>query len=271
MTVEQVLQLLESQIAPIKVSDDLCAKYRMYDNSGIIINCGKQIEGALFSLDLSEEAVRMAIEGGHNLIVTHHPAIYGGISRFDLTRDAHARALAACIKHDISVISMHLNFDAAPEGIDYHLMKGLGGVDDAAKEPLQDIEYLETVDGGNYGRVYEIRAIGGEALLKSVSEIFSTENILVHGKINGKVRKVASFCGAGCNDRAVDFAKRNGADVFVCSDMSHHHIAELVESGIAVIQLTHYAAEAYGFNKIYDKISGKLQVPSKYFFDVRFA
>ena len=137
MTVEEVLELLEREVAPVKLSDDFCAKYKMYDNSGIIINCGREVTGALFSLDLSEEAVRRAKESGLNLIVTHHPAIYGGISRFDLKNNAHARALAECIKHDISVISMHLNFDAAPSGIDYHLMKGLGGEEKGALQSFK--------------------------------------------------------------------------------------------------------------------------------------
>ena len=263
MTVEQALELLEREVAPVKLSDDFCAKYRMYDNSGIIINCGREVTGVLFSLDLSEEAVARAIESGLNLIITHHPAIYGGISRFDLKNNAHARALASCIKHDISVISMHLNFDVAPEGIDYHLMKGLGG-------DVTTCVALETVEGGNYGKVYEINPTDLKSLINNVAVIFSAKNVTIQGEDKEKVSKVASFCGAGCNDRAVDFAKSHGADVFVCSDMSHHHIAELVESGIAVIQLTHYVAEAYGFNRIYDKISKKLQAPSEFFFDERF-
>ncbi len=126
MKLNEVLQRLE-EVAPVALSDEFCAKYKMYDNSGIIINCGADIKGALFSLDLSENAVRQAKNNGCNLIITHHPAIYGGISRFDLTADPQSKALAECISSGISVISMHLNFDAAPNGIDYYLMLGLGG------------------------------------------------------------------------------------------------------------------------------------------------
>ena len=76
MKLNDVLQRLE-EVAPVALSDEFCAKYKMYDNSGIIINCGADIKGALFSLDLSETAVRQAKEYGYNLIITHHPAIYG--------------------------------------------------------------------------------------------------------------------------------------------------------------------------------------------------
>ena len=127
MTVEEVLEIYEREIAPVKLSDDFCAKYKMYDNSGIIINCGKPVESVLFSLDFSEKAVDLAVSDGCNLIITHHPAIYGGISRLDVIKNPQARAIAKCLKNDVSVISMHLNSDVAPLGIDHYLMEAFGG------------------------------------------------------------------------------------------------------------------------------------------------
>ena len=260
MTVENVLKILEREVAPLKVSDDFCKKYSMYDNSGIIINCGKEVNGALFSLDFSSEAVKEAVKLGYNLIVTHHPAIYGGISRLDLTSSAQARAIAACLNGGISVISMHLNFDAAPNGMDNFLMQGVCGKDFVA---------LSSVDGGFYGRSYSVAPVALSQLLSQINANFST-SALCHGMDGRTVKKVASFCGAGCDDAAVNFAKEQKVDVVVSSDFGHHRILELVESGIAVIQLKHYAAENYGFNRIYRNISGKLQLPSQYFTDGRF-
>lgn len=262
MTVEEVFKLLEERVAPVKVSDDFCAKFKMYDNSGIIINCGKDVTGVLFSLDLSEAAADKAAELGYNLIVTHHPAIYGGISRFDLTDSAQSRALAACLKKGVSVISMHLNFDAAPQGIDYHLMKGLGG---------ENAVVLARVEGGGYGRAYGVCPRTMPQLTQDLRKEFNTDRIIVHGDAAGQIKKIASFCGAGLDDNAVAFAKSEKVDAVVSSDLSHHRISELVESGIAVIQLTHYCAESYGFNKIYQNVKTGLQIPSFFFTDGRFA
>ena len=262
MTVEEVFRLLETKVAPVKVSDDFCAKFKMYDNSGIIINCGNEVTGALFSLDLSEAVVNRAAELGYNLIVTHHPAIYGGISRFDLTESAQARALAKCLKNGVSVISMHLNFDAAPEGIDYYLMQGIGGT---------EAKVLAQVEGGGYGRVYGVCPRTMPQLTQDIQKNFNTNRIIVHGNCDGKISKIASFCGAGLDDAAVAFAKSEKADAVVSSDLSHHRISELVESGIAVIQLTHYCCETFGFNKIYQNVKTSLQIPSSYFTDERFA
>lgn len=262
MTVEEIFKLLESNVAPVKLSDDFCTKYKMYDNSGIIINCGNSVTGALFSLDLSEAAATRAFGLGYNLIVTHHPAIYGGVSRFDLSCNAQSRAIACCLKNGVSVISMHLNFDAAPHGIDYYLARGLGG--DGAK-------VLAEAEGGGYGRVYGVCPRTIPQLTQEIQKNFNTKRIIVHGGTQGKISKIASFCGAGLDDSAVAFAKREKADAVVSSDLSHHRISELVESGIAVIQLTHYCAENYGFNKIYQNVKTSLQIPSSYFSDERFA
>lgn len=261
MTVENLLKILEENVAPLKVSNDFCARYKMYDNSGIIINCGKDINGALFSLDFSIETVNKAKELGYNAIVTHHPAIFGGISSFDLTGNAQAKALAKCLSCGISVISMHLNFDAAPQGIDYFLMKGLGGDDE---------NILSPVDGGGYGRFYTVPAQTFEIYVGKIKNTFRTQRLISYGDGQKAVNRVASFCGSGCDDSSIAFAKSNKADVFVSSDMKHHQIAELVESGINVVQLTHYCAETYGFKEIYNKIKKIMNIPSSYFIDERF-
>ncbi len=145
----EIFEILQG-VAPVALSDEFCKKFKMYDNSGIIIDCGEDINGVLFTLDLTVEAVERAKKSGYNLIVTHHPAIYGGISRFDTVNNPQATALSRCMKYEISVISMHLNFDAAPEGIDYWLMRGLGGFEENCKIAAQ-------IDNGGYGRVYDIK------------------------------------------------------------------------------------------------------------------
>lgn len=262
MTVEEVLHILEERIAPVALSDEFCAKYKMYDNSGIIINCNREVTGALFSLDFSIEAVNKAIEKGYNLIVTHHPAIYGGISRIDITRDPKSIAIENCIKNGISVISMHLNFDAAPKGIDYYLMCGLGGKCGKVCAP---------VSGGGYGRVYEVEPQPLKEFLKTISAEFKTHRAVYHGNEDVIISKVGSFCGAGFDDTNMHFAIDNGCNLFVSSDLKHHEITELVERGIGVLELTHYSAESYGFNRIYENIKDNISLPSSYFFDERFA
>ncbi|MDE6585558.1 MAG: Nif3-like dinuclear metal center hexameric protein, partial [Clostridia bacterium] len=195
---------------------------------------------------------------GYNLIVTHHPAIYGGITRLDTTCDPQAKAIAKCLKLGISVISMHLNFDAAPHGIDYYLMRGLGG---------DKAEIAAELERGGYGRVYEVEECTLKDYAEKIKKEFCTSRILVYGDLKRKVGRAASFCGAGCDEHNIAFAQNHGADVFVSADMKHHEIIALTGKGIAVVVLTHYASENYGFNKIYLEIKDGLEIPSAYFTD----
>lgn len=244
------------QVAPVSLSDEFCKKYSLYDNSGIIVNAGGDISGALFALDLSEKAIDEAKRLGYNLIVTHHPAIYGGIKRLDAVNDPQTRALSECLKRGISVISMHLNFDSAPNGIDYYLMRGLGG---------KNANVLCKLDNGGYGRVYDIEPQTFSDYKKYVAQEFCSDKILFYGE-NKTIKKVASFCGAGCDDNSLAFAIKNGADAFVSADMKHHEIIGLLQRGINVIHMTHYASENYGFNKIYRDVKNG-ELPSAYFND----
>ncbi len=257
MKLNEVFSLLE-EIAPVALSNEFCAKYGAYDNSGIIINSGNSVTGILFSLDFSLKAVEECKRLKYNLIVTHHPAIYGGIKRINPDCDAQSNAIAQCIKLGISVISMHLNFDAAPKGIDYYLMRGLGGI---------NCVVLNTLENGGYGRVFNVEETLFNEYAKKIGKEFKTERALFYGSGSKKVNKVASFCGAGSSDKTIAFAKQNAADVYVSADMKHHEISDLLENGINVIHITHYASEAYGFEKIYEELKVKLSVASAFFTD----
>lgn len=257
MKLNEVFAVLEKEVAPVSLSDELCKKFSMYDNSGIIVRCGEEIKGALFSLDLSLKAVERAKSRGFDLIVTHHPAIYGGISRIDAVNDPVSTALAECIKCGINVVSMHLNFDCAPRGIDHYLMKGLGG---------EKARILAQLSCGGYGRAYSVKSQLLSEFVKAVKKEFHTDRVIAYGG-EKRIESVASFCGAGCDDAAIAFATGSGADVFVSSDLKHHEITGLLGRGMCVVQMTHYASEVYGFEKIYNEIAEKLPVPSAFFTD----
>lgn len=256
MKLSELLNLLE-YIGSLSISDEFCKICGSYDNSGILVDSGEDINGVLFSIDLSAKAVNEAKNLGFNAIVTHHPAIFGSISSVSVN-DSKTSLIADCLKSGISVISMHLNFDAAPEGIDYHLMQGLGG--DAGKTMIN-------LNGGAYGRVYDVKPQKLNVYVEFIKKNFNTDKVICYGKSQKIIKRVSSFCGAGCDDAAIDFAIGEGADVLVSSDIKHHYITALLSRGISVIILTHYASENYGFNKIYGKIIEELNVPAAYFCD----
>lgn len=243
MKVSEIYRIIE-EYAPKRISDEYCAAFGAYDNSGILIDSGENVEKALFALDCSSAAVERAMETGCKLIVTHHPVIYGKIGRI-------AGQYARLLKNGISVISMHLNFDCAPGGIDEYLMMGLGG-----RNPV----YFERFASGAYGRVSEISPVPFSAFVEHVQREFHAKRLFSYGP-EKTVRRVASFCGAGASEDAVAFAAENGADVVVSSDFKHHIITGALEEGLNIVCLTHYASEIYGFFKICKILERRLAFP----------
>ena len=252
-------------LAPKALSDEYCQKYGAYDNSGILVDTGAEVNKALFTLDLSFSAVEKAIKTGADVIVTHHPVIYAKIG--DIKTDDFqplGEKLIKCIQNGISVISMHLNLDCVAGGIDECLQDGIVIASGAEKT---DARVMHALSNGGYGRAYRVKEISLTALAEGIRKQFSTDKLLVYGAENKRIDKVASFCGSGADERSVQFALEQGAQAIISSDFKHHVLTLALEKGLSVIALTHYASENYGFEKYYEKISQRAKVACEYHTD----
>ena len=257
---------LLNEVAPKKLSDEYCAQYHGYDNSGILVDCGEELVGALFTLDLTNAAIEKALAIGANLIVTHHPAIYGKIGNICVDDSALLGGkLVKCLRNGISVVSMHLNLDTADGGIDESLMDGVMLA--TGSENKKNVEIMKLLEYGGYGRAYDVESGTLGDLVDNMKNVFRTQRILVYGAADKKISRVASFCGAGGDEEGVAFAKKCGADVMISSDFKHHVLTLAVESGLAVIALTHYASENYGFEKYCNKIRQQAKIPCAFHTD----
>ncbi len=108
-----------------------------YDNAGLQVgNPNDEVRGVLISLDLTEAVADEAIDTGCNLIVTHHPFIFGGLKKIDAST-ASGRLVYKLISHGISVFSAHTNLDKLNNGVSALLAKHLGltGLHVLAPEP----------------------------------------------------------------------------------------------------------------------------------------
>lgn len=245
--------------APIRLSEEFRTLCGGYDNSGVLVETGKDISCALFSLDFSLAAVEKAIKRQANVIVTHHPAIFAKIGCVNES-DLLGKKLQACIREGISVVSMHLNLDAAKGGTDEALAEA---VCLAAEEKVCDRkdEAILYPVGGGYGRVYDLpKSVPLSSLADNLKKVLKSNNMLIFGKGDTPIARVASFCGAGADEEAIAFAERNGANAVISSDFKHHILSAALEKGLCVIAPTHYASERYGFQKYYEKISRETDV-----------
>ena len=127
---------LLDKIAPLSYSE-MQVENGAYDNSGILVKTHDFVNSALFSLDLSAEAVKKAKRLKCDTVVTHHPAIYRPIKT--LSVEGETAPVAEALLNGLNIISMHLNLDVADGGIDCCLCKGLGGEEGVVDHALHDV------------------------------------------------------------------------------------------------------------------------------------
>ncbi len=76
MQIAEITSFLET-IAPLSLQEN-------YDNAGLITgHASWNCTGILCSLDATEEVVQEAIENKCNLVVSHHPIIFGGLKKIN--------------------------------------------------------------------------------------------------------------------------------------------------------------------------------------------
>lgn len=118
MQINAILQQLES-LAPLSLQED-------YDNAGLIVgDRAAHCAGVLCTLDSTEDVIDEAVEKGCNLVVAHHPILFG--KRSSLTgRDYVERTLIKAIKADVAVYAIHTNLDNIHTGVNARICEVLG-------------------------------------------------------------------------------------------------------------------------------------------------
>jgi dinuclear metal center YbgI/SA1388 family protein len=137
-----------------------------YDNSGMQVgSLDSDVAGVLLAIDVTEDVVDEAVSLGCNLIIVHHPLIFGGLKRL-LGNNMVERVVIKAIKNNISIYACHTNIDNAWNGVSFKM---------AEKLNLSNLKVLRPLSG---------------ALCKLV--IFVPEN---HAEA---VRNAIFEAGAGC-------------------------------------------------------------------------
>ncbi len=129
MKLNNIIKAIES-LAPLSLQEK-------YDNSGLIVGSSKmEITKAIISFDVTERVIEEAISLGANLIISHHPIIFGGIKKLNYGNYVE-RVVMQAIKNDIALYAAHTNLDNVIEGTNRIL---------ADKLELDNLEVLQGVD-----------------------------------------------------------------------------------------------------------------------------
>ncbi|WP_107040250.1 Nif3-like dinuclear metal center hexameric protein [Brumimicrobium mesophilum] len=97
-----------------------------YDNSGLIVgNREMEVTEVLLSLDCIEDTVEEAIQIGANLIIAHHPIVFGGLKQLN-GKNYVERTVINAIKNDIAIYAIHTNLDNYKFGVNYEIAQRIG-------------------------------------------------------------------------------------------------------------------------------------------------
>ncbi len=223
LTVGQVYDHI-NEFAPF----DTCESW---DNSGLLMGSrNTPVKAALCALDLSRAVFEEALEKGANLIVTHHPILFGG--RKNLCEDdADGSLLCDMVRNHMALIAAHTNFDRAQGGVSDTLAKWL------------DIGDVCPVEGDEEGylRIGELRSpIELEKLVERAEFALRTK-VRAYGNARQMIHKVA-VCG-GSGGEFARLAQAAGADAYVTGEMRYHDSFDLAQEGFATLQCGHDATE----------------------------
>ena len=118
VTCQMIMEALEEQ-APRSLAES-------WDNVGLITGHPRQpVDRVLVVLDVTLPVARYAADNGYQLIVSHHPPIFKGITSLR-TDSPQGKLLAELVKHSIAVYACHTNLDAAQGGVSDALADILG-------------------------------------------------------------------------------------------------------------------------------------------------
>lgn len=108
-TVQDIINILEDH-APLALQED-------WDNCGLLVGDRQmEVSEILCTLDVTLDVVREAIDKGCNLIITHHPIIFGGLKSITGRNDVE-RCVVEAIKHDVAIYAAHTNMDNVADGV----------------------------------------------------------------------------------------------------------------------------------------------------------
>lgn len=227
-----------NQIAPFDTQE-------AFDNAGLLLGHPEaEVTRVLFAVDATLPVIHEASEWDAELIVTHHPLMFGGIHtiRYD---QPEGEALALLAGERLNLIAAHTNLDQAAGGVGDSLAEALGLT---AVSPVEGSHYLRT------GRLSKAQ---------SASDFLSTVNqaLGAHTRMYGDpTRRITrAVVGAGALGEEYALAAARGAQAFVVGEIKHHQILVALALGLVIYEAGHDETERPGIAALHRRFQSAAQ------------
>ncbi|WP_001229770.1 Nif3-like dinuclear metal center hexameric protein [Helicobacter pylori] len=210
--VKEVLGVL-NRLSPFELQE-------LWDNSGLNVGSeNHEFSGIVACLEIT---LKIALNAPQNaLIITHHPLIFKPLKT--LNDEAYpGNILKILIQKNISVISMHTNFDKTH--LNKHFAGALLGFDDLKEKGLMLVK--------------ENANIEFDALVKKIKSSLGV-GLLACVKSSPIVKDLAFVCGSG----ASMLSSLKVQSCLITGDVKYHDAMIAQSLNISLIDATHYYSE----------------------------
>ena len=227
-------------VRPIEEFAPVCEQEK-WDNCGFSVgDPHMEVSNALIALDCTEAVVDEAIERGADIIITHHPLIFGGVKKITPQNEL-GRIIYKAVKHNIAIYAAHTNMDKASGGVSAIMADKIG---------LVQREIL-TPDGFGIAGSLE-KELSVEEFVGKLKNAFGVDVVRCSAPLDEKITKVA-VCGGSGKSFIAD-AMGKGAQVYVTGDITYHDF--YAEKGFMVMDIGHYFSE-YSIVDVFANIVSK--------------
>jgi len=216
MKIDQLISRLE-EIAPPDLAEDLDR-----GRIGLIVRGSPEINKVATALDPTPYAIGRAIEEGAGMLVTHHTLIWDPVNRIG---EDLALQLRLLLDNQLSLYSMHTNYDNAPGGVN-DVLAGLIG--------------LSGVSAFYGGRAGKVREMSLREFALQASEKLGCR-VEYAGDDDLAVKRVAVAAGSGFR-MGLQPARLDGMDALLSSELKHDVVRN--RGNVALVSAPHYYTEA---------------------------
>ncbi len=213
------------EFAPLSIQES-------WDNSGLIVGSPDQeVHGVLIGFDCTPGLVDEAVSCGADMIVTHHPLIFGGVKKIT-PDDPVGLALIKAVSAGIAVYAAHTTADKVIGGVSGAMARRLG---------LKDVRVLdEEAEGIGLGAVGDLeKPMESGEFIEYVKECFGLSVVRCSRPVDIPVTRVA-MCG-GSGSSLIGKALESGARAYICGDVSYHRF--FTPKDFMVMDIGHFEGE----------------------------
>lgn len=232
MELSKVVETLE-EIAPPELAEDFDI-----GRIGLTLDLDNDINKIAVALDPTDYVLERAAQIGADMVITHHTLIFHSVN---LISKELAGLLKIALDNEISLYSMHTNYDSVKGGVNDVLAQRLG---------LNDVYEV------GMGRIGTIDECPLDAFIDHVAKSLNTHLQYVGEK--DTIKKVMVFGGSGFKDDYLDIARDNDVDAYVSAELKHDVLRSYDD--LVLVDATHYATENPAMETLCERLKDLLKI-----------